>query len=84
MGIFFSTKSGKAKPKPNRPWSVSADKELSNMISEQTMKLKKTLPPEHFALYDILKHKQPSKMAHIIANKFAEFYPDEPNLEIRA
>ena len=83
MGIFFFTKSGRAKQKPNRPQTVSAAKEFSNMISERTMTLEKTLPPEHFALYDILKHKQPSEMAHIIANKFEELYPEEPNIRLR-
>lgn len=83
MDTVFTTESGRSKPKPNRLRPVSAAKEFTNMISERIMTLEKELPPEFFAFFAALAHKQPSEMAHCIANKFEELYLCEPNIRLR-
>ncbi|MDY3808628.1 hypothetical protein [Desulfovibrio porci] len=83
MDTLSTTESGRAKLKPTRPQPISAAKEFCNLISKRKDTLEKELPPEHFALLAVLEHEHPKDMAHIIANKLEELYPDEPNIRLR-
>ncbi len=66
-----------------KPRTFSAAQEFNHLIQERVGKLKSTLPPEHYALYDTLNGKHPRDMARIIADAFATFYSVVPNIQLR-